>query len=202
MGSKEQLCNVCGRYISYPLEDMVSMKNFDGKAHLQCAWKTKDEDNNPIDNNKKQKKIIRQRRIKTMFKKKIKFISTPVTEQGLQKYDGYPRVFAIDLSWREPGSNPEHHAKMQQVVREAMPLLARALDRMYEASAKREKCLAERDREVAAEALRNFANSIDLDEIADRWARDDYERHHAAANAASDVQIAAFNAATRFDGKR
>lgn len=44
MGDKTQLCNVCGEFINYPLEDMVAMKNYDGNAHLECAWNTKDDD--------------------------------------------------------------------------------------------------------------------------------------------------------------
>lgn len=50
MSSKEQLCMVCGSWISYPKEDMVRLRIKDdpqsefqgGNAHLECAWSTKD----------------------------------------------------------------------------------------------------------------------------------------------------------------
>lgn len=46
MSSKEQLCNVCGRWVNYPNEDMVRLKDLLGVAHLSCAWDTRNEGNN------------------------------------------------------------------------------------------------------------------------------------------------------------
>lgn len=44
MSNKEQLCVVCGKYISYPNEDLVKLKgDLAGNAHLVCAWETKEE---------------------------------------------------------------------------------------------------------------------------------------------------------------
>ncbi len=55
---------------------------------------------------------------------------TPTTGQGLAQYDRLPPSEAARRAWREFGSNPAWHAKMQDEVRKSMPLLARALDRM------------------------------------------------------------------------
>lgn len=62
--------------------------------------------------------------------KKIKFVKTPVTCGGLRKYDHLSAIDAIAKSWNESGSNPEWHEDMQDIVRKAMPLLARSLDRL------------------------------------------------------------------------
>lgn len=60
--------------------------------------------------------------------------STPVTEEGLQQYDGLPPGGAILLAWTDPGENPRWHRKMQDQVREQMPVLARALDRFVDSN--------------------------------------------------------------------
>ena len=55
---------------------------------------------------------------------------TPVTEEGLTKYDKESPITAIWLAWRIPGNNPEWHQGMQDEVRRLMPVLGRALDRL------------------------------------------------------------------------
>lgn len=47
----------------------------------------------------------------------------------LHLYDHLPAVKAIVLAWSEPGPEPAFHESMKHQVREAMPLLGRALDR-------------------------------------------------------------------------
>lgn len=54
---------------------------------------------------------------------------TPTTPNGFRQYDELPPLEAIRKAWREPGINPKWHRASKQVVRDAMPLLARALDR-------------------------------------------------------------------------
>lgn len=54
----------------------------------------------------------------------------PVTPDGLRKYDKVPVEEAIKLSWNDPGVYPIAHEEAKQLVRDVMPLLARALDRM------------------------------------------------------------------------
>lgn len=54
----------------------------------------------------------------------------PVTLEGLRKYDKVPVEEAIKLSWNNPGVYPIAHEEAKQLVRDVMPLLARALDRM------------------------------------------------------------------------
>lgn len=44
-------------------------------------------------------------------------------------YDHLHPVDAVLCAWTVPGPVPAYHAAMQQQVRDAMPLLARALDR-------------------------------------------------------------------------
>lgn len=56
-------------------------------------------------------------------------LKTPTTDEGLAKHDELPPLEAIRKAWREPGINPKWHRASKQVVRDAMPLLARALDR-------------------------------------------------------------------------
>lgn len=58
--------------------------------------------------------------------------STPVTEEGLKQFDDLLPVYAAVLAWTDPGANERWHNKMKNDVREKMPLLARALDRMVE----------------------------------------------------------------------
>lgn len=54
---------------------------------------------------------------------------TPITERGLRQYDKLTPVRAILDAWTVPGNNPAAHAEAQRIVRAAMPLLGRALDR-------------------------------------------------------------------------
>lgn len=55
---------------------------------------------------------------------------TPYTEEGLVQYDALPPEEALVRAWTEPGPNPAWHWATRKEVRDAMPLLARALDRL------------------------------------------------------------------------
>ena len=55
---------------------------------------------------------------------------TPVSPAKLRRYDHLPAAEAASRAWAKPGVNPEWHREMRQRVRDAMPLLARALDRL------------------------------------------------------------------------
>lgn len=55
---------------------------------------------------------------------------TPVTRKGLKQFDWMTPEQAVLNAWTQVGGHPEYHRKMEQQVREAMPLLARALDRL------------------------------------------------------------------------
>jgi hypothetical protein len=57
-------------------------------------------------------------------------VEIPFTRNGLKKYDDLDPIEAIFASWNEPGPHPEYHQKAKDEVRSAMPLLARALDRL------------------------------------------------------------------------
>lgn len=54
---------------------------------------------------------------------------TPTTPKGLRQYDDLAPLEALRKAWRIEGTNPKWHNSRKQVVRDAMPLLARALDR-------------------------------------------------------------------------
>lgn len=62
--------------------------------------------------------------------RKAEEMKTPTTPGGLATYDHIHPELAVRLAWTNPGMNPEWHEKAKQAVRDAMPLLARALDRM------------------------------------------------------------------------
>ena len=55
---------------------------------------------------------------------------TPMSLNGRTKYDNLPAPSAVVRAWMEPGSHRAHHERMKQEVRDAMPLLGKALDRM------------------------------------------------------------------------
>lgn len=55
---------------------------------------------------------------------------TPITQNGLKKYDLLSPVDAVIKAWTNPGSNEWWHANAKHDVRQSMPLLARALDRL------------------------------------------------------------------------
>ena len=59
-------------------------------------------------------------------------VETPVTPQGLRKFDHLSPEEAAVEAWVSLGSNPKWGLESKQLVRDAMPLLARALDRMVE----------------------------------------------------------------------
>lgn len=55
---------------------------------------------------------------------------TPVTPCGRIKYDDLPVLEALWYAWNEPGNHLTWHAYCRKEVRDKMPLLARALDRL------------------------------------------------------------------------
>lgn len=59
---------------------------------------------------------------------------TPITPDGLIKYDDLPVEEALWRAWNDPGSHSVQrltwHAYRRKDVRDNMPLLARALDRL------------------------------------------------------------------------
>jgi hypothetical protein len=55
---------------------------------------------------------------------------TPVSETGVRKYDHLPADIAAYKAWNEAGPHPFWHNQMKARVREEMPVLARALDRL------------------------------------------------------------------------
>ena len=55
---------------------------------------------------------------------------TPVTPRGLRKFDHLPPCEAVIAAWTSVGSNPSWGRDAIAETRAAMPLLARALDRM------------------------------------------------------------------------
>jgi len=57
-------------------------------------------------------------------------MDTPVTDEGLRKYDHLTPCAAALKAWTDAGSNPVWHHTCRHEVRKSMPLLARALDRL------------------------------------------------------------------------
>jgi len=59
-------------------------------------------------------------------------MKTPYSEEGLRKLDTLPAADAVLLAWVMAGRVPAYHAQAQDLVRETMPVLGRALDRLAE----------------------------------------------------------------------
>ena len=57
---------------------------------------------------------------------------TPVTPRGLRKFDHLPPCEAVIAAWTSTGSNPRWGEAAIAETRAAMPLLARALDRLVQ----------------------------------------------------------------------
>ena len=57
---------------------------------------------------------------------------TPVTPRGLRKFDHLPPAEAVIAAWTSTGSNPRWGEAAIAETRAAMPLLARALDRLVQ----------------------------------------------------------------------
>lgn len=55
---------------------------------------------------------------------------TPITDAALRQYDGLPPLEAVVRAWAESGVHPGWHDAAAADVRETMPLLGRALDRL------------------------------------------------------------------------
>ncbi len=63
-------------------------------------------------------------------------MTTPTTPDGLRQYDHLPAAEAARLAWTSPGYHSGWHRQMQDRVRAAMPVLARALDRLADEDAR------------------------------------------------------------------
>lgn len=57
-------------------------------------------------------------------------IHTPATPEGLRKHDRLSAQESVVRAWGDPGRHPGWHEAAKGDVRRAMPLLARALDRL------------------------------------------------------------------------
>jgi len=57
---------------------------------------------------------------------------TPTTARSHTKWDDLPPEDALVRAWTEPGRNLRWHRMCIQVVRDCMPVLARALDRLVD----------------------------------------------------------------------
>lgn len=52
------------------------------------------------------------------------------TTRGLEKYDDLPPAEALKEAWLNPGRHPGWHHKNKAQVRQLMPLVARAIERI------------------------------------------------------------------------
>lgn len=57
-------------------------------------------------------------------------MTTPTTPGGLRQFDALPAAEAVVAAWMRPGRSPRYHKAAQADMRAAMPVLARALDRL------------------------------------------------------------------------
>lgn len=71
-------------------------------------------------------------------------MGTPTTPEGLRRHDHLNPAEAVVRSWTDPGRNPLYHGQMVARVRECMPLLARALDRLVDQAMPRKGALEAR----------------------------------------------------------
>lgn len=55
---------------------------------------------------------------------------TPVTHAGLRKYDDLPAALAAVQAWTVAGNEPGWDSRCKREARAALPVLARALDRL------------------------------------------------------------------------
>lgn len=55
---------------------------------------------------------------------------TPITDAALIQYDDLAAIEAVVQAWTAPGPHRGYHAAAAEDVRERMPLLGRALDRL------------------------------------------------------------------------
>lgn len=60
----------------------------------------------------------------------------PAMPGGLWQYDDLPALDAVLAAWTRPGRSPRYHRAMQAEARAAMPVLARALDRLERENAR------------------------------------------------------------------
>ena len=57
-------------------------------------------------------------------------MKTPFTPEGLRQYDNLPPVEAVVAAWTTAGRRPDWDVRVAGMIRDAAPLLARALDRL------------------------------------------------------------------------
>jgi len=57
-------------------------------------------------------------------------VKTPFTPEGLRRYDDLPPVEAVVAAWTTTGRRPDWDLRVAGMIRDAAPLLARALDRL------------------------------------------------------------------------
>lgn len=60
---------------------------------------------------------------------------TPVRRMTM--YDNLPPAEAAAKAWNMKGDKPDYHRRAQEVVRDTMPLVARALDRLEQTGGRR-----------------------------------------------------------------
>lgn len=57
-------------------------------------------------------------------------LRTPITAEALQRARQDDPLTAAVRAWTEPGPHPQYHERCRLTMREAMPLVADALDRL------------------------------------------------------------------------
>lgn len=57
-------------------------------------------------------------------------MNRPSPRERIRGYDALPPAEAVAAAWANPGPHPAYHRRMQAEVRQSMPVLARALDRL------------------------------------------------------------------------
>lgn len=67
-----------------------------------------------------------------VFRKRKLKKTPPVVEPDIIQFDDLPSGVAVMMAWSEPGIEPEYHEFIKSQVRNSMPVLGRALDRMVE----------------------------------------------------------------------
>lgn len=61
-----------------------------------------------------------------------KKVTPPVVERDLIEFDDLPSGVAVMFAWTDSDVEREYHQSLKRQVRETMPVLGRALDRMVE----------------------------------------------------------------------
>lgn len=71
---------------------------------------------------------------------------TPRTPEGLRSLDHLEPADAVLRAWIDPGPHPEWHERTRAELHLAMPLLARALERLERREARKPRLLPDPDR--------------------------------------------------------